>query len=259
MKRLLVLLALVASGIATAAPLPNEAALSWQPIAQNCNGSGLNIADVTAFRIFYGRVGRVAAGLPATSTGACNDPSQVAFGNAKIAAAYAQTIDVPAGVSVKTIAFTTPGKYYFAVAGMGARGNSNLSNEVSKTIVVGPPPVAVLSNAVCVIAANCTKSPSPVTLLLGDTSQDVTISWPAVAGADQIFVELYPYPVKAGAIATAKATLAGSAVSWSFHAGRASLFYTRMQTCSAGNCGAWANSFDQGWLYYFKLAPPIIN
>ena len=87
-----------------------QAILSWDPPATNADGSPLT--DLNGYRIYYG-----------TSSGA-----------------YVTTLDV-GNVITSTITNLTDGViYYFAVTAYDLSGNeSDFSNEISKSILGGPP------------------------------------------------------------------------------------------------------------------------
>ena len=255
MKRLaLFALVLMAASVSAATPA-DQAALSWTKAPTNCAG-GVQ-GPLLGFRVYYGKVGRVSAGLPAFTCPPpgtpcpCSDATQVQANDPKVPVAYPNVITIPdPNVLVKTITFTDTAKYYFAVAAFDASGSSPLTNEVTKAIVAGPPTSPTLLAPAC---AGCTNL--PVTLLVGVTGIPTTINWTAVAGATSYNIELRRYPVRAGDVPTAKGTMAGTATSWAFNPGRSDLFYSRMQSCSAAGCSAWVDSFAQGFLYYFGLAP----
>ena len=224
----------------------NDANISWTMPTTNCDGSA--IGTITSTKIYYGTTGRAGAGIPLNTSGCGTDA--IAPTDSRVATAYGTVLTVPAPATVKDIVFTVPGKYYFAATTVATQGESNLTNELSKTITITPSP-PTLNSIACVSPCEVR---SAVTLLIGDTASDVTIAWPAQP-ASGIEVELYVYPPKAGVTPLARASLDGTTTSWGFRANRAELLYTRMRSCNGADCSTWINSFDQGYLYYFRLAP----
>lgn len=250
--RLLAWLFLLASLSAFAAE-PNVAALSWEQAPSNCNGTPY--IDPAGFKIYYGTVGRAGAGLPLNSTVPLRCDQMVQASDPRVRVAYQMAPIVLSDPALRSysITFQQPGRWYFAVTAFNLAGEeSPLSNEASKDIVLPVLPVLTFSGASC---ANCT--PTTGALLVGVTGQDVSVAWGASPGTtpDRVEAELHLYPVRTAAIPIARATLAPAASGWSFRPGRSELYYVRIRACNSGGCGAWSNSFDQGWLFYFRLAP----
>jgi len=142
-SRLLILTVLLATvGIVYAA---TTATLTWTAPTLNCDGSTATGATaITGYKVYSGTVGRVAAGLPATSSGGCSDVSQVKPSDPKVAQAYNDgSVLVTAATLSKALTMPDDGlKHYFAVTAISAQGESNLTNEVSKQAANPPLPQA---------------------------------------------------------------------------------------------------------------------
>lgn len=124
-------------GCASVPAHAGTAILSWQRPTQNCGGG---TATITGFKVYWGPVGRVAAGLPASSTGSCGEATSVSPTNPKVAVAYPKAVIVINNAAATTINVTMPNdgqRYYFAITAMDANGESYLSNEASKLGVPG--------------------------------------------------------------------------------------------------------------------------
>jgi hypothetical protein len=134
-------IAVLLSALALPAWAATIAQLSWTAPTQNCDGTA--VRQPITYRIYYGTVGRVAAGLPASSTGGCSNPSQVVTTDPRVALAYSTTVDVPAGQLSRSVTLPDDGRrYYFALVAINADGISMLTNEVSKVTAapgVSPP------------------------------------------------------------------------------------------------------------------------
>jgi hypothetical protein len=227
-----------------AAPaLADTANLTWARPPSNCDGS---TSAVTGYKVYWGTVGRVAAGLPASSVGPCGDTTQVSPTNPKVAIAYNQpviTISNPAQLTT-SIVIAQPGtKYYFAVAALDANGSSNLTNEVSKTTAAAIT-VPVLGTPVC----NPTCSTFTGLLLTGETGKTFTVTWNVMTVAST--VQMYEYPPKTGAIPVFQGNFAVGVNSYNWIPGRAGVYYSRV--CGTTCVDSYTNSF----LFYVKLAPP---
>jgi len=130
--------------IASQAALADPATLTWTSPPNNCDATPLT--NLSGYKIYWGTVGRVAAGLPALSTGTCSDPSQVVPTDPKVAIAYEKipvVVANPAQLSA-VISLDKPStRYFFGITAYTntPASESNLSNEVSKItngIAIGP-------------------------------------------------------------------------------------------------------------------------
>lgn len=118
----------------------DSAVLTWTAPTLNCDGTPLT--NLASFKVYWGTVGRVAAGLPPTSSGGCSDPSQVYTTEPKVATAYEKPQQTsPVGTTGLTITLPDDGKtYFFTVTAIDAAGaESPISNEMSK--IANAPPV----------------------------------------------------------------------------------------------------------------------
>lgn len=161
--------------------------------------------------------------------------------------------DVPTNVPGETVCVETdtfsnppsPGDWYFVATALDVDGNeSAYSNEVMKTITADPASPYVLEDP----TQEGSVSHS-VTLLIGETGIATTIYWSGGSGTTE--VELLEYgdtvPVMSGQFT--------SSTQWDFIPRKAGLYFTRMRSCDP-DCGPWLNSYDLGYMYFFKLADP---
>jgi hypothetical protein len=125
---------------------------------------------------------------------------------------------------------------------------SAYSNELTKTVEALPDPPSIVVGVIC---DNCEQQTT--NLWIGLTGEAVTLTWDP-AGAETVEVEVLEYPAKQGAIPVASGTFTTS-TTWDWVPSGSDLFYSRVRACSGGACGPWANSYEQGWLYYIRLAP----
>lgn len=232
--------------LATLGAQAGTATLTWSKLAQNCDGTS---ATITGYRVYWGLVGRAAAGLPLTSAGGCSDVSQIAPNNPKVAVAYPNASVLVADPNLTT-AITLPNdgkRYYFAVTQVSAQGESNLTNEVSK-LADAAPAAPTFNPSVC---PTCTQL-TGAQVWFGTTGQPITVKW--TAQAVSVVVSVFEYPPKAGAAPVTQATLAPAVVQWNWVPLRAGTFYTRV--CAGALC---TDSYAQAGLvnlYSLKLAAP---
>lgn len=235
----------IAAGAAISAAT-NPTTLAWTKPTANCDGTPASIAS---FKIYWGTTGRVAAGLPASSTGPCGDTTQVAPTNAKVPIAYnlqSITVSNPAQVQ-QIIDLPADGrKYFFAMTAVGVGGESNLTNEVNKVSpLVAPPVLATATCAACVIIPGAT-------VFAGTTGDVIAIKWTAYTST--VVVTIYEWPPKIGAVPVATSpSLAAGVVSWNWTAAKAGIYSARV--CAGAQCSdSSASSPPQ--VYYLKLAAP---
>ena len=223
-----------------------DANLHWSAVTGGCTGP--LTAPIAGYRVYWGTVGRVAAGLPQSSTGPCNDPTQVAATNPKRVVAYPNTAVVINNPAVLTTVIALPNdakRYFFSMTAFDSTGaESNLTNEVSKLADV-PPTAPQFTVATC---PTCSIIPN-VTLVNGITGKPITINW--LAQATPVVVSVLEYPQKVGGLPIVQATLAPAVVKWDWVPGRQGMFYTRI--CAGTLC---TDGHTQGLLYSIKLAPP---
>ena len=142
------------------------------------------------------------------------------------------------------------GVYYLAATATNADGDqSQWSNQVRREVASNIPNPPVLVAATC---DGCT--PTTTTLIVGLTGAAIRISWEPTE-AERTQIEMYEYPALDGAIALASGDFSARD-SWEWQANRAGLFYSRMRFCNMAECSEWQQSYDQGFLYYLKLAAP---
>lgn len=138
---------------------------------------------------------------------------------------------------------------YVVVSGTGEYDvESVYSNELTKIVEALPDPPSIVVGVVC---NGCEERQT--NLWIGLTGEAITLTWDP-AGAETVEVEVLEYPAKAGAIPVAQGTFTTS-TTWDWVPSGSELFYSRVRGCTAGVCGEWANSYEQGWLYYVRLAP----
>ena len=129
--------ALVAGVLAApvaAAPATNLAILNWQATTQSCEGTP---ETVSRYRVYWGAVGRVAAGLPPSGQGCGSLGTPIT--DPRVAQAYPNSVETT--ILTQTIELPQDNqRYYFAVIAIDAAGNaSNISNEVSKLSPIPAP------------------------------------------------------------------------------------------------------------------------
>lgn len=114
------------------------------------------------------------------------------------------------------------------------------SSNITEDDFTDPDPVGILTDV-----SGVDSEKQSVTLLIGETGKPVTLQWD-IAGEKQVQVVEYgkTTPIVTGNF---------NGDSWEFTPPQAGLFYTRARSCDT--C-PWANSYDQGFLYHFKLAAP---
>ena len=136
-----------------------------------------------------------------------------------------------------------PGLYQLTMTATDADGNESArSNMVEKTQEALPAAPWVIAPPEQVGGAL-----EETTLLVGVTGTVVTLSWQGGAGETEIQLVEYgkDVPIREGRT---------SSTSWQFVPSASELYETRMRQCNP-DCGPWTRSSEQGYLYYFKLAP----
>jgi hypothetical protein len=110
----------------------NEAHLSWTAPTLSCDGSPL-VGPIT-YTIYYGTVGRAAAGIPSTLTGGCGTAGlQPTDPRVRVAYQFTPIVIVNPVENAQIIPLAPSGtRFYFAVTAKDAEGESNLTGEVSK-------------------------------------------------------------------------------------------------------------------------------
>jgi len=167
--------------------------------------------------------------------------------------ALAGTEEIPTNVPGDTVCVETdtfsnppePGDWYFVATAVDLDGNeSAYSNEITKTITADPATPYILTDP-----EQPGSTSHQVTLLIGETGAPTTVYWSGGDGTTEI--ELLEYgdtvPVASGQFT--------SSTQWDFIPSKAGLYFTRMRSCNP-DCGSWANSYDLGYMYFFKLADP---
>lgn len=129
---LLSLLALASPARAADATPGNEAHLSWTAPTSSCDGTPL-VGPVT-YKIYYGTVGRVAAGIPSTLNAGCGSGGlQPSDPRVRTAYQFAPLVITDPAQNAQIIPLAPSGtRFYFAITAVDAEGESNLTGEVSK-------------------------------------------------------------------------------------------------------------------------------
>lgn len=226
----------------TGTALPEQKKISWQfsetatdPVtlkmtvndADLANEGRLTIGSWSA-ELFRGQVGPDAADHEVTY----EIPRSVLVFDAPMDLVFDHTST--AGFTVKAISYS-------------GLNESAYSNEVIKTQDTVPvPPVLAMT-------VECPACDSLQTQLwVGLTGEPISIRWEP-ADSDEVEVEILEYPPKDGAVPVASGTFTGT--SWDWVPSRSELYYSRVRACTAGTCGDWTLSYEQGILFYVRLAP----
>lgn len=196
----------------------------WKNPTQNVDGTDLT--DLEKVRVYWGAASR----------------------------SYDDSLDVPTDIPGDQVCADLSlqnGDYYVTATAFDSAGNeSGYSNEILKSVLAPEPPIAIELQVFCPLCESLQTE-----LLVGTTGDSVTLSW-TPDGADRLEIEIHEYPIKQDATPVAQGSVDSSNVEWVWVASRAGLFYSRQRTCTGDVCSAWANSPDQGYLYYMKLAAP---
>lgn len=197
-----------------------EPTISWQNPTLNVDGTPLT--DLTTIRLHWGLATR------SYTDNVLAAPSESAGYDLNLA----------------------PGTYYIAATAINSTGNeSAYSNEIIRTVEAPPAPEApVLTLATCTGCAS-----ENVLLLVGQTGNSVNIQWQPTA--HPVTIEVYEYPVRMGAIPLVRGEFISSN-NWLWTPTRSGLYYSRMRSCDGTSCSPWTTSFEQGFLYYFRVAAP---
>lgn len=211
----------IAADFARAAPQ-----VCWQNPTENTDGTPID--DLALVRLYYDLA-------PFTDT------SSISFSE------HATTVP---GDNVCVVLSLVDGDWYFRATALDADGNeSALSNEVVKTVEVPPAQAVIALEPAC---AECSKVTAM--LIVTETGDVVTLRWEPVT-AESIEVEVLEYPPSPGAVPLARAQLNGTTETYDWTPSRSGLYYSRMRSCSGGECSDWSNSYEQGYVYYAELAP----
>jgi len=220
----------------------DTAVLSWTNPIQNCDGSVLTAAQLQSIKVYIGTKGRVAAGLPATTTNGCSGPTMIIATDPKVAIAYeigVVLVPVTSGSSYTYPSLVSGTKYYFAVSAFGSGGESSLSNEVSKIALIPPSPI--LLDPSCL---GCSIYNGKI--LLGETGKPITIGWQTLTGSKT--VKVFKYPLITAAIPVAQGTV--TADTFTYVPTKAGMY--SVQVCLGTSC---TDSSATSYLFYITLAP----
>jgi hypothetical protein len=173
---------------------------------------------------------------------------------------YTQQVDVLTDAPGDNICYLwqlDPGEWRVAATATDSEGEvSALSNEVAKTQEAEPGTPVVIKLPT---QADAEQTP-PLVAMVGETGKDTTVT---IQTTEQYFMShLIEWggsqpTLRGGVDGTWSFPAPGDKV-WTFKPPKAGLYYVRVSVCDSTytSCGPWINSYDQGFVLYFKLQAP---
>lgn len=220
----------------------DTAEISWTAPTKNCDGT--NLTNLARYKIYWGTVGRVAAGIPSNLTGGCGTAGLQPT-NSLIPTAYNRPVILVASPTQLAYVVDLPSpntRYYFAMTAINSvNEESNLTGELSKVSAAAP--IIVFGTPTCATCASYNGL-----ILSGLTGAVFTIVWQPVTVNTSL--QMFEYPPKTGAIPVLTANFNPGVQSYNWVPTRAGVYYTRMCTTTC------VDSYNSSFLFHIKLAPP---